>query len=30
VTIPDAGHCVNIEQADAFNRAVLGFLASRG
>jgi pimeloyl-ACP methyl ester carboxylesterase len=30
VTIPDAGHCVNIEQADAFNRAVLGFLAARG
>ena len=29
VTIPDAGHCVNIEQADAFNRAVLGFLAAR-
>jgi len=30
VTIPDAGHCVNIEQSDAFNRAVLGFLAARG
>ncbi len=30
VTIPDAGHCVNIEQAEAFNRAGLGFLASRG
>ena len=29
VTIPDAGHCVNIEQTDAFNRAVLGFLAAR-
>jgi pimeloyl-ACP methyl ester carboxylesterase len=30
VTIPDAGHCVNIEQTEAFNRAVLGFLAARG
>lgn len=30
VTIPNAGHCVNIEQAEAFNRAVLGFLAARG
>jgi pimeloyl-ACP methyl ester carboxylesterase len=30
VTIEGAGHCVNIEQADAFNRAVLGFLAARG
>ena len=30
VTIPDAGHCVNIEQTDAFNHAVLGFLAARG
>ena len=29
VTIPEAGHCVNIEQTDAFNRAVLGFLAAR-
>jgi pimeloyl-ACP methyl ester carboxylesterase len=28
-TIESAGHCVNIEQADAFNRAVLGFLAAR-
>jgi len=27
--IPDAGHCVNIEQADAFGRAVLEFLRSR-
>ena len=30
VVIPEAGHCVNIEQTDAFNRAVLGFLSSRG
>jgi pimeloyl-ACP methyl ester carboxylesterase len=30
VTIEGAGHCVNIEQTDAFNRAVLGFLAARG
>lgn len=29
VSIPDAGHCVNIEQTEAFNRAVLGFLAAR-
>jgi pimeloyl-ACP methyl ester carboxylesterase len=28
VTIPDAGHLVNIEQADAFNRAVAGFLTT--
>jgi len=28
--IPDAGHCVNIEQTEAFDRAVLEFLASRG
>jgi pimeloyl-ACP methyl ester carboxylesterase len=26
VTIPDAGHIVNIEQADAFNAAVASFL----
>jgi pimeloyl-ACP methyl ester carboxylesterase len=25
-TIPDAGHIVNIERADAFDAAVLGFL----
>jgi len=29
VEIPDAGHCVNIEQTAAFNRAVLDFLAAR-
>lgn len=29
VTIPDAGHCVNIEAADAFNRAVLDFLSAQ-
>jgi pimeloyl-ACP methyl ester carboxylesterase len=29
VVIPDAGHVVNIEQAEAFNRAVLEFLAAR-
>ncbi len=29
VVIPDAGHCVNIEQAEAFNEAVLAFLAAR-
>ena len=28
--IPDAGHCVNIEQSEAFDRAVLDFLGSRG
>jgi pimeloyl-ACP methyl ester carboxylesterase len=27
--VPDAGHCVNIEQAEGFNRAVLEFLRSR-
>ena len=27
--IPEAGHCVNIEQSEAFDRAVLEFLASR-
>jgi pimeloyl-ACP methyl ester carboxylesterase len=27
VVIPDAGHIVNIEQAEAFDSAVLGFLA---
>jgi pimeloyl-ACP methyl ester carboxylesterase len=27
--IPDAGHCVNIEQSEAFDRAVLEFLRSR-
>ena len=26
VVIPDAGHVVNIEQAEAFNRAVIEFL----
>lgn len=30
VVIPDAGHVVNVEQAEAFNRAVLEFLARRG
>jgi pimeloyl-ACP methyl ester carboxylesterase len=29
VVIPDAGHCVNLEQSDAFDRAVLEFLRSR-
>jgi pimeloyl-ACP methyl ester carboxylesterase len=29
VVIPDAGHCVNIEQSEAFDRAVLEFLRSR-
>jgi pimeloyl-ACP methyl ester carboxylesterase len=28
--IPDAGHCVNLEQSEAFNRAVLEFLRGRG
>ena len=28
VVIPDAGHVVNIEQAEAFNRAVIEFLTS--
>jgi pimeloyl-ACP methyl ester carboxylesterase len=28
VVIPDAGHVVNIEQAEAFNRAVIEFLGS--
>lgn len=28
VVIPDAGHCVNIEQTEAFNAAVLEFLAN--
>jgi len=28
VVIPDAGHCVNIEQADAFDAAVIEFLRS--
>jgi len=27
VVVPDAGHIVNIEQAEAFNRALLAFLA---
>jgi pimeloyl-ACP methyl ester carboxylesterase len=27
--IPDAGHCVNLEQSEAFNRAVLEFLRDR-
>jgi pimeloyl-ACP methyl ester carboxylesterase len=26
--IPDAGHVVNIEQAEAFNRAVIEFLSA--
>jgi len=29
VVIPEAGHCVNIEQAEAFNAAVLDFLRNR-
>ncbi len=29
VEIPDAGHCVNIDQTVAFNEAVLAFLANR-
>jgi len=29
VEIPDAGHCVNIDRAGAFNDAVLAFLADR-
>lgn len=28
VVVPDAGHIVNIEQADAFDRALLAFLSS--
>ena len=28
VVIPDAGHVVNIEQTEAFNRAVIEFLAT--
>ena len=27
--VPDAGHCVNLEQSEAFDRAVLEFLQSR-
>ena len=27
IVIPDAGHIVNIERAEAFDAAVLGFLA---
>ena len=27
VVIPDAGHAANIDQPDAFNRAVLDFLS---
>jgi pimeloyl-ACP methyl ester carboxylesterase len=27
VVVPDAGHIVNIEQADFFNRELLGFLS---
>ncbi len=30
VQIPDAGHCVNIEQTEAFDRAVLDFLRAQG
>ena len=29
VVVPDAGHCVNLEQSEAFDRAVLEFLRSR-
>ena len=29
VTIPGAGHIVNLDAADAFNRSVLAFLAER-
>ena len=29
VLIPDAGHCVNLEQSEAFDRAVFEFLRSR-
>ncbi|MEN8161794.1 MAG: alpha/beta hydrolase [Myxococcota bacterium] len=29
VVIPEAGHCVNLEQSEAFDRAVLEFLRSR-
>ena len=28
VVIPDAGHVVNIEQTEAFNRAVIEFLGT--
>ncbi len=28
-TLPGAGHMLNLEQPDAFNRAVLDFLADR-
>ena len=28
VVIPDAGHAANIDQPEAFNAAVLGFLAT--
>ena len=30
VVIEDAGHAANIDQPDAFNAAVLGFLANAG
>lgn len=30
VVVPDAGHIVNIEQAESFNREMLGFLAELG
>jgi pimeloyl-ACP methyl ester carboxylesterase len=30
VVVPDAGHIVNIEQAERFDRELLGFLASLG
>jgi pimeloyl-ACP methyl ester carboxylesterase len=30
VVIPDAGHAANIDQPDAFNAAILGFLADAG
>ena len=30
VVIPDAGHAANIDQPEAFNKAVLGFLADAG
>lgn len=30
VVIPDAGHAVNVDQPDEFNRAVLAFLSEHG
>ena len=29
VVVPEAGHCVNLEQSEAFDRAVLEFLRAR-